>query len=216
MATTTNYGMPKPTDDDLMSDVSVLNSIWTDIANIPRQNIVSSLPSADFSYSVGDRVYHSGLKSTFVLISQTSNWGNVWRPVQTKYSPWMTLPSTILTDAVTYSISNLQYRVTNTGKFILRGAVTRSGTFADFASTGTVYSIFQNLPTELAPSHTLTFMVSTRPQSSALATPMQTRMVVAGTAIALDVWNPGGAANALNFDGVEWVLGTNQGYGSNT
>lgn len=211
---TPHYDMFKPTDDDSMSDVTTsLNNSFDIIKAIPRQTIVTTIPATDFSYSVGDRIYHSGVKSTFILVAQDPNWGNIWKPVQNKYSPWVSFNNSILTNTTIYSLVNLQYRTSNTGKFIMRGGVQSTADFADFGATGTSLTILDPLPDKIKPFKSLVFRLAVFPQNSAVAVPMQCRLGITGTTIFQQIWNPL-HGSFISFDGVEWILGSGGGYGT--
>lgn len=214
MTTTPNYLMPLPDDDDQMNDVTqYLNNNWSKIENIPRIPSGSSLPLTDFvNYSLGDTFYHTGLKSTFILIGQNTTWGNFWRPIQSHYGLWIDVPATAIFDPVHWQVDNFQYNITNTSKFRLRGGLFNSSGIPNSSST---YFVLNVVPTEVAPTQPLALFPSVHNSANPpLATMARVAVDISGT-FAFTSWNSAGAAgvNDMFFTGCEWQIGSNLGYG---
>jgi hypothetical protein len=218
--TTPHYGMFLSTDDDQMNDVNQsLNNAWGLIEGIPVVTNLASLPITDFSYSVGDKVYHTGLQSIFVLVASNAAWGNFWQPIQAKYGPWIQPGNSVLTNLSTYKFGTtpLQYRLTNTGKCILRGSVdTVAATgYTDFESAIAAVAL-QPLPPAIAPSTKSYFSGSAYPQTSGSTKPILGQLSVSSVGVFTNgVWNPQNNATGLFYDDWEWVMGYGRGYGPN-
>lgn len=218
MSTTPNYEMFLSTDEDQMSNTDQsLNDVWDIIEDIPICITVSVLPITDFSYSVGDKIYHSGLKSIFILIAQNAAWGNFWRPVQTKYGPWVQPGTNIIADPATYKFGTtpINYKLTNTGKFIFRGSVdTVASTGYVNGETSAAPVGLVNLPVAIAPSHRSIFAGAAYP-----ITPSTTKPTVGQLTVRPDgsfsnvVWNPSSNVTGLFYNGWEWIMGYSNGYG---
>jgi hypothetical protein len=215
--TTPNYAFHLSTDLDPMSDVNAsLNNNWTKVENVPEQEVVATLPAFDFSYAVGARIYHSGYRSTFVLLGRNSFWGNFWRPIQARYSPWIQ-PNTILVDPINYQFgaTPVQYRISNQGKFILRGSIDRvAGTYPDYGATGTALNLLQSLAPDvgagITPPMTSDFPLTPYQINTPTVNPQIAMMsiVASGTSF-MRVWNPNAVITQLFFDNVEWTFGAN-------
>lgn len=215
---TPNYGFFLPTDLDPMSDVTAsLNNNWTKVEGAPEQENVASLPIFDFSYGLGARVYHTGYRSTFILLGRNSFWGNFWRPVHCRYSPWIQPGTSVLVDPVNYTFgaTPLQYRISNQGKFLLRGSIDRvAGTYPDYGTTATALNLIQTLHSDLGEGITPPF------SNEFPLTPYQINTATVDPQIAMGlfapggtsfqrVWNPNAVITQLFFDTVEWTFGAN-------
>jgi hypothetical protein len=218
MTTTPNYGMFLPSDPDSMKDVDTnLNNNWTKIENIPRVTSVASLPITDFSYSLGARVYHTGLKSIFVLIAQNAAWGNFWKPIQAKYGPWIQPGNSIIANPGTYQFgfNPIRYRISNTAKFIMSGSVDTIASTGYTDMTTALAPVGLNpLPPAIAPSRRSVWAGSPYPQTAGAANPIVGQLSIDNNGnFANGVWNPSALAVRLYYDGWEWVMGYGLGYG---
>jgi len=159
---TPNYGLTRPDKDDAMSDFGTwLNGNWTTLENAVSPNSGTTLPQSG-SYNVGDRFYKTDTKSIYILVVKSALWGWHWRPIQDAISPWLTIPTTVLTGTgSTWTLNPVAANpfaiaFDNRGKCYWRGVVgPSSGTIGRNAN----YQIFQNLPTGLSPSRPSSFMV---------------------------------------------------------
>jgi hypothetical protein len=215
---TPKFGMYLPTDSDPMNDVDLsFNNSWSTIAGIPAPNTYAFLPVTDFSYNVGDVIYHSTTNSIYVLIAQDSIWGNFWRPVEAKYGPWIQPSSNIIADAATYKFGStpVQYRLTNAGSIIWRGSVdtvSASG-WANWETTGTAHHPLIPVPLDIAPSHTSVYSGAVYPFPASSSKPYMSQMgMFADGHWTFLVWNPGTATGAF-LQGWQWQIGYGNGYG---
>lgn len=222
MSTTPNYGMQLFTDDDDMYDavgaVVPMDANWALIEAIPRPESGSSLPTDTTGRNPGDRFYHTGLKSMFVLVSVDTFWGCVWRPIQIKYGPWTNVPALVLADATNYAFSNFDYRMSNRGRIFFRGAITpTSGGFVDYEATGTQLVLLNPLPPELRPNKNKVFTLPLYDIQFTEIVMGRLSIVGADGTMSQVTWNKtaSSAVNMLGFDGVSWVIGSNTGYGPN-
>lgn len=218
--TTPNYDMFLPSDSNNMYDVDEsLNDAWTIIETIPATINVASLPITDFSYNLGDKVYHTGLQSIFVLIASNATWGNFWQPIHAKYGPWVQPGNSILGNPAIYKFTTtpIQYRLTNTGKFIFRGSVdtVASTGYTDFETAIAPVGL-QPLPPAVAPVTKGYYSGSAYPQNSATVKPIMGQLSVSSVGVFTNgVWNPLNTATQLFYDGWEWAMGFGNGYGPN-
>lgn len=214
---TPNFGMYLSTDTDPMSNTNQsFGNQWNIIEGIPRVTSVASLPLTDFSYSVGARVYHTVSKSIHVLIAQDSAWGNFWRPVQTRYSTYNAVTSSVILNTTDYHISGLKYKISNKGKIIFAGGINTTLAAGYPNYTGTPLTLTTNLPAAIAPKAAIVFPVALNTPANT-TTPTMARMSVGNNgAIQFITWNPTGSSivNLVDLDSIEWDMGSNMGYGT--
>lgn len=218
MTTTSNYGFFLPTDDDSMADVNgSFNNSWTALNNVFTCPVVGTLPITDFSYTIGSRVYHSTLKSVFILIAQSALWGNFWRPVETKYGPWIQPGNSIISDPATYKFGTtpINYRLTNTGKFIIKGSVdTVAATGYPNAETSFSPAGLVSIPVTVAPAKRSIFMGAGYPATASTTKPTTAQLTVRPDgSFSNVVYNSFNTVTGCFYDGWEWVMGYGSGYG---
>ncbi len=218
--TTPNYEINLPTDDDSMADTDFsFNDAWTIIESIPTCTTWASLPITDFSYSVGDKIYHSGLKSIFILIAQNGFWGNFWRPINVKYGPWVAPGSNIISDPSVYQFGTtpINYKISNTGKFILRGSVdTVASTGYVNAEIGFSSAGLVPIPSSIAPSKRSVYAGAAYPATASTTKPAFAQIAISPSgSFSNVVWNSFNTCTSLFYDGWEWVMGYGGGYGPN-
>lgn len=218
MTSTPNYGFYLSTDNDSMADVDTsLNNNWHILEDIPTPLSVSSLPVTDFTYNLGDVVYHTPTNSIYVLIAQDSIWGNFWRPVEARFSPWIQPSSSIIADAATYKFGStpVQYKLSNTGLIIWRGSVdtvSASG-WANWETTGTAHHPLLPIPLPIAPSHSSVYTGAMYPFPASSSKPYMTQMGMFNDGHwTILAWNPGTATGAF-LQGWSWQIGYGNGYG---
>lgn len=111
MATTDNYGLYLPVETDSMADVATNITNSLDILE-PRGDptVIAAgdpLPQVG-DYELGDRVFRNDLRdlsvartypSIYILVCKSAVWGWHWRPVQQNISPWIDLPTGVVSHA---------------------------------------------------------------------------------------------------------------------
>lgn len=220
---TPNYGLVTASDSDQMNDVSTyLNGNWSKLTAAMSCPIVSVLPISDYSYHLGSRIFHTPSNSVYVLVATNSGWGNFWKPVQARYSPWIQPPSSsiIASYGITYkeNTSNPpQYMISNTGTFRMRGAVDAiaANGFVD-RETGVATPCLNNIPPTVAPAFRYVMLGTIYGPASSTAKPFLAQLSFhADGTVGNTVWNPVGTGKSLYFSGAEWVMGYTKGYGPN-
>lgn len=173
-----NYNFFYPTESDAMSDVK---KNLTDNLNIiaPRVDITVIAAGADLpqtgSYSVGDRVFRNDPKvdangtapSNYLLISKDADYGWSWRPIQQVISPWITLPSSVISDTANWQMhpnAPLQMTLDSRGTCLFRGSL-RKITAGIIANT--TWTILKPLPVALRPNHDIMHSIGVTPIQSA-------------------------------------------------
>lgn len=218
MTTTPNFDLNLSTDNSAMSDTdSSFNDNWVKIAGSVVPPIVDELPITDFSYSVGDKVYHTGTKSIYVLFASNAQWGNFWKPIQARYGPWIQLTSTTIDNPLIYNIgpAAIQYKICNQAMIYWRGCVQTnvSGGFVDYG-TATNPKFFKDLPPAVGPQGRLIFPGAVYPVASSSSKPTISQIFYQQGVQAGAIWNPNSStypATQLFLDGLTWAIGSGDG-----
>lgn len=221
MTLTPNLGLTLSDDNSSMSDTdSAFNVNWTLTDEYLVGTFADPLPATNFSYNIGDKIYHATTQSIYVLVAQDAFWGNFWQPVQARYSPWIQPSTSILINTSVYKMGPLpiQYKISNRGKFILRGCVASvdPNGFVDYGTADNP-PMFTNLPATVAPKFRVDFGAAVYPVLSA-ATKLTVAQTVCNPSGSLTsaIWNPSTPsypATQIFFDGLEWFMGSGGGYG---
>lgn len=150
---TTNYGFVKPDKTSPMSDFTTyLNNNWDAIEGVVAPNVITGALPQTGTYNVGDRVFRTDDNSIYILVCKDTTWGWFWRPVHAAIAPWITVPSTAVTNSLWNGAINpsnpFAISLDNRGNCHWRGALglntsTLSGNFS--------YTPLANLPAGLLP-----------------------------------------------------------------
>lgn len=222
---TPNYNLFLPDDTTKMSDVTTsLNNNWAKIRALGPAKVVTSLPTTDFSYKYGDRIYHTVSQSIYLCMGSNPDWGVFWRPIHVKYGPWITCASTVLNDPATFQIGpnqTLQYKISNQNVVLLKGSVTKTsgaGSWPNYEALGVSTTLFKSVAATdgpgLSPSATKEGAITPYPISAAAVTkPTIGHFFIRldGTSL-LRVWNPDTTVNQVFFDGFTWDIRGDAGY----
>jgi hypothetical protein len=141
-----------PDESDSMADV--VTNITENFQKLENRNDITviatgaALPQAG-SYEIGDRVFRNDpvggvditWPSNYILVCKDANWGWHWRPIQQIMSPWVTVPSTAISDAnfEMHPTIPLQIALDSRGFCHWRGSVRRTTAGIPAATSFTVF-----------------------------------------------------------------------------
>jgi hypothetical protein len=157
---TTNYNLIKPALTDSMANFTDINSSWDTLNRINSSRVVATLPTVG-TYQIGDRVYLTPDKSTYVCVCNDVNWGIIWRPVFKGISPWRNVGTSALLTPAQWNCNDagrpLQIALDNQGNLYFRGVLK----YTDAASIpkGAAVGVFNLMPNGIQPRSDLAFMI---------------------------------------------------------
>lgn len=160
--TTPNYGITKPDPKTALMSAfeTYINAGWSKLEDIPAPPSGTTLPQSG-SYNLGDRFYKSDTKSIYILVAKDADWGWHWRPIHDAISPWLTIPTTAMVNAVGWTLNPVAANpfaiaLDNRGNCYWRGVIGPSvGNIARNSSVG----VFKPLPSGIRPSRQGAFML---------------------------------------------------------
>lgn len=220
----TNYALIKPAKTDLMSNFSDINSSWDTIGAVNSSRIVATLPTVG-SYKVGDRVYSTADKSTYICICNDAIWGIFWRPIFKGITSWRSLGNGVMDSPSTWDATDttrpLQVALDNQGRMYWRGVIKYLP--VTNLVKGVIQTIFRVLPDGIGPRQNQTFLLGhdtltvntsglSQWEGVSLSVPHATGVGASPITLTALGGNGTGDVRTVYFDGqVGWAIGA-QGF----
>lgn len=228
---TAKYGFVSPDDSgDMKNTTKYLNDNWTRVKNGVKPTTLTAVPdSPTAGYIAGNRIYITGGThpvGIYLCIGVDPDWGTFWRPITSKYGPWLrpgpvASPSSVLADTTNYLISDsdnpFQYRLTRNNTIQFRGCIKRvSGFFKDVTDTPgySDTSIFKTIPSCIRPGSSVTpypALIQTCPypgsSSPTLRYTSYMRFNPSNNKFLLQINTATAAITKLFFSGAEYSIG---------
>lgn len=196
----------RPFGEDPMSDVKKnINDNFKAIADYVTPPNGVSLP---LSASVGDLFYVNGTGHYLCVVNDT-DWGIIWRPIETAVGPWKTIPSSCILGANNINSPEWPFSIMmdNRGIVHLRGAIKNDiNGFPNSIPPASV-QVLRALPANLRPAMPATFLLpaETGPNNAAEYCGGRMHLFKDGSS-QFNFWNSSGAFY-LFFDTVFWAAG---------
>lgn len=203
---TPNLNLFRPFGSDLMSDVKKnINDNFKAIRDYVTPPNGVSLP---VSASVGDLFYVDGVGHYLCVVNDT-DWGIIWRPIETAAGPWKAVPSSCILGANNVNSPEWPFSIMldNRGLVHLRGAIKNDvNGFPDSVPPANV-QVLRTLPPNIRPAMRSTFLLPAESWPNAFGEYAGGRMELArdGSSI-FNFWHVSGAFY-LFFDSVFWAAG---------